>query len=140
MPTDHESHIRKLQKELDTLQTYEPPTEAWETISRAIQPKKSNKTKWQALAAAISIICLAPYFMDTFKAQRQISTNEQIPVSISSISYKSMPIVEIEIRIIEIEELLTTTEKIEDRVALTKLKTDLINALSVEEQQLERFI
>ncbi|MGB0835079.1 MAG: hypothetical protein ACPGR2_11210 [Psychrobium sp.] len=135
MPTDHENHIRALQKDLDTLQTYEPPTEAWETISRAIQPKKSNKVKWRALAAAISIVCL-----DAIKAQRQISINEQIPASISSIAYKSMPIIEIEIRIIEIEELLATTEKIEERVALTKLKTDLINALSVEEQQIEKFI
>lgn len=140
MPTDHENHIRALQKDLDTLQTYEPPTEAWETISRAIQPKKSNKVKWRALAAAISIVCLVPYFMDAIKAQRQISINEQIPASISSIAYKSMPIIEIEIRIIEIEELLATTEKIEERVALTKLKTDLINALSVEEQQIEKFI
>jgi len=68
MSTDHENHIKELRKELGTLQTYEPPTEAWETISRAIQPKKSNKAKWRALAAAISITCLTPYFMDAFKA------------------------------------------------------------------------
>ena len=138
MSNDYEACIRELQRELDTLTTYEPPTEAWKTISRAINPKKSNRAKWPALAAAISIMCLTPYFMNSFREQHQISTNGQLPAS--TVTYKSMPTIEIEIKIIEIEELLTTTEKKEDRVALTKIKTELINTLSVEKQKIERFI